>query len=347
MQHSLAILDDYPGVAPQFFKSIPNLVKIDSFPDTILPKDEKSIASLAARLQPYTIISSMRERTPFPRELISKLPNLKLLVTTGTRNLALDLDAARDHGVIVAGTTGKRANLPGMIMPAPTFDFTTQHCFSLLLALTSRIPVDNAAIRAGGWQTGLGTTLSGKTFGCVGLGRLGGHAAKTAILGFGMRVVAWSANLSQEKCDAAAERLGLPAGAIAAVSQAELLAGADVVSLHYLLSERSRGLLGARELAQMKPSAVLLNTSRGPLIDEQALLDVLRRGAIAGAGLDVFWEEPLPADSPWRTSEWKSEVVLSPHMGYGNPEVIHTWYAEQAETVEKFLKGEELPDVMT
>lgn len=347
MQHSLAILDDYPDVAPQFFETIEGLIKIDTFPDTILPKDEKNIAALAARLEPYTIISSMRERTPFPRALISKLPNLKLLVTCGTRNLALDLDAARDHGVVIAGTTGKRVKLPGVIMPAPSYDFTTQHCFSLLLSLTSRIPIDNNAIRAGGWQTGLGMTLSGKTYGCVGLGRLGTHAAKTAILGFGMKVVAWSANLNQEKCDEAAEKMGLPKGAIRAVSQEELLSTADVVSVHYLLSDRSRGLIGAKELAQMKPSALLINTSRGPLIDEQALLDVLKKGSIAGAGLDVFWEEPLPKESPWRTTEWRSDVILSPHMGYGNPEIIHTWYAEQAETVQKFLEGKELPDVMT
>lgn len=346
MQHSLAILDDYPNVANRFFESIEGLTKIDSYPDTILPTNEDNIAKLAARLKPYSIISSIRERTPFPRALFEKLPNLKLLVTCGTRNLALDLDAARDHGIIIAGTTGKRVDL-GYIMPAPTFDFTTQHCFSLLLSLTSRIPIDNNSIRAGGWQTGLGMSLSGKTYGCVGLGRLGGHAAKTAILGFGMRVVAWSQNLDQSKCDEKAEQLGLPSGSIKAVSQEELLSTADVVSIHYLLSDRSRGLIGAKELAQMKPGAFLINTSRGPIINEEALLDVLKKGSIAGAGLDVFWTEPLPDRSPWRTTEWKSNVILSPHMGYGSPEVIEVWYAEQAQNVEKYLKGEELMDIMT
>lgn len=351
----MAILDDYAGIAPQYFEKIPNL-KVDSYPETILPRDEKSIEAQVARLKSYDIICGMRERTPFPRELFSKLPNLKLLVTTGLRNLSIDLPAAKDNHIIVAGTTGKRelsnAKIKDLVMPAPNYDATTQQCFSLLLSLTSRIPIDNSVLRAGGpFQTGVGMTLSNKIFGCIGLGRLGTTAARTAILGFGMKVIAWSANLTQEKADEAAERIGLPRGAIKAVSQEELLTTADVVSMHYLLSDRSRGLLGAKELAQLKTTALVLNTSRGPLIDEAALLDVLQKGKIRGAGLDVFWTEPLPVDSLWRTTKWgeegRSDVVLSPHMGYVVEETMNKWYAEQADTVEKYVKGEDLPDILT
>lgn len=322
-KHTLAILDDYAGIAPQYFEHIPNL-KVDSYPETILPRDTHSIEEQVARLKSYSIISSMRERTPFPKELFSKLPNLKLLVTTGTRNLGIDLPAAKENGIIVAGASGKRVvshdKLPELVQPEPTYDATTQQCFSLLLSLTSRIPIDNSVLRAGGpFQTGVGMTLSNKLFGCVGLGRLGTNATRTAILGFGMKVIAWSANLTQEKADQAAERIGLPKGSIKAVSHEELFTTADVVSVHYLLSDRSRGLVGAKELGMMKKSALLLNTSRGPLVDEYALLDVLEQGKIRGAGLDVFWTEPLPKDSPWRNTRWgeegRSDVVLSPHMG--------------------------------
>lgn len=353
--HTLAILDDYAGIAPKYFEHIPNL-KVDSYPETILPRDEKSIEEQVDRLKSYSIIASMRERTPFPREIFSKLPNLKLLVTTGLRNLSIDLPAAKENNIIVAGTTGKRAishpELAELVMPAPTFDATTQQCFSLLLSLSSRIPIDNHVLRSGGpFQTGVGFTLSNKIFGCVGLGRLGTTAARTAILGFGMKVISWSTNLTQEKADEAAEKIGLPKGSIKAVSQEELLTTADVVSIHYLLSDRSRGLIGAKELGQMKKTAVVLNTSRGPIIDESALLDVLEKGKIRGAGLDVFWTEPLPVDSPWRTTKWgqdgRADVVLSPHMGYVVEETMNKWYAEQADTVEKFVKGEELPDIMT
>ena len=322
-KYTVAILDDYAGIAVPYFEHIPD-IKVDSYPETILPRDEERIEAQVARLKSYSIICSMRERTPFPKELFEKLPNLKLLVTTGLRNLSIDLPAAKDLGIIVAGTTGKRPisheKLTGLVMPAPTYDATTQQCFSLLLSLTSRIPIDNTVLRSGGpYQTGVGITLSNKIFGCVGLGRLGKTAARTALLGFGMKIIAWSANLTQDKADEAAQEIGLPKGSIRAVSQDELLTTADVVSVHYLLSDRSRGLLGVKELNKMKKTALLLNTSRGPLIDEEALLDVLNKGKIRGAGLDVFWTEPLPIDSPWRTTKWgedgRADVVLSPHMG--------------------------------
>ena len=353
---SFAILDDYAGIGPTYFKHIQNL-NVDSFPDTISPNSPENIKALATRLGQYEIISAMRERTPFPKELLAALPNLKLLVTTAKRNRAIDMEAARELGIVVCTAPGNRnithPELPSLIAPAPEYDATTQHCFALILALASRIPNEDAALHSGGaFQTGLGFTLSNKTYGAVGLGRLGTNAARTAILGFGMKVVSWSANLTQEKADEAAEKAGLPKGSIKAVTKEELLETADVVSMHYVLSDRSRGTIGAAEIAMMKKNAVLVNTSRGPLIDEKALLDALNRGAIRGAALDVFDVEPLPLDSPWRNTAWgkdgRSLVVLSPHMGYVNDETMHKFYAEQADTVQRYITGgiEAVPDVL-
>lgn len=353
---SLAILDDYAGIAPKYFRHIDNL-HVDSFPDTIPPTNAENIQTQAARLKDYEIISSMRERTPFTRDLLAALPNLKLLVTTAKRNRGIDMAAARELGIVVATAPGTRdithPELPELVAPAPEYDATTQHCFALLLALASRIPTEDAALKSGGpFQTGLGFTLSNKVYGALGLGRLGTNAARTAILGFGMKVISWSANLTQEKADEAAEKAGLPVGSIKAVTKEELLQTADVVSMHYVLSDRSRGIIGAKELGLMKKNAVLVNTSRGPLVDEKALLDTLNRGAIRGAALDVFDVEPIPLDSPWRTTNWGKEgrslVVLSPHMGYVNDETMNKFYAEQADTVQRYLSGgiEAVPDIL-
>ncbi|KAI4722095.1 hypothetical protein E4T48_01602 [Aureobasidium sp. EXF-10727] len=353
---SLAILDDYAGIAPTYFKHIQNL-HVDSFPDTIPPNNPQNIQKLAARLDQYAIISSMRERTPFPRDLLAALPNLKLLITTAKRNRAIDMAAARELGIVVATAPGTRdithPELPSIVAPSPEYDATTQHCFALILALASRIPIEDAALHSGGsFQTGLGFTLSNKVYGAVGLGRLGTNAARTAVLGFGMKVVSWSANLTQERADEAAATAGLPKGSIKAVTKEELLRTADVISMHYVLSDRSRGTIGATEIAMMKKNAVLVNTSRGPLIDEKALLNALNQGAIRGAALDVFDVEPLPRESPWRTTNWgqdgRSLVVLSPHMGYVNDETMHKFYAEQADTVQRYLADgiEAVPDVL-
>ncbi len=193
------------------------------------------------------------------------------------------------------------------------------------------------------WQSGLAIPLGGKTIGIVGLGRLGALMAKTAVHGFGMEVIAWSANLTQEKSDAVAEGFGLAKGAFKVVGKEELFREADVVSLHLVLSDRSKDVVGREELGLMKKSSILLNTSRGGLIDEQALLDVVRKGGIRGVALDVYWEEPLPEDSPWRGSgEFQTEVVLSPHMGYVNAGTMNRWYEAQAENVERWIGGEEL-----
>jgi lactate dehydrogenase-like 2-hydroxyacid dehydrogenase len=323
---SIAILDDYGGIAAKHFTAITGL-KVDSFPETLNPASEEGLQALASRLKHYTIISTMRERTPFPATLQSQLPNLKLLLTTGVRNASLDIPAAISQGIVIAGTTGAKPGHPDhsakestSAPPPPGYDSTTQHTWALILSLCSRIPQDNAALRTDPkiWQSGFSLALGGKTLGLCGLGKLGANAARIGAQAFGMNVIAWSENLTQEKADAAAESAGLPRGSFKAVSKAELFQTADVISLHYVLSPRSRGIVGAEELAMMKSSSVLINSSRGPLIDEGALLATLERGGIRGAALDVWWQEPLPEDSPWRHYKGKSELVMSPHMGYVN-----------------------------
>lgn len=353
---SLAILDDYATIASQHFHHLlPNIAHLESLPLTLNTANLQDFESQVQRLQPFTIISSMRERTLLNAALLNRLPNLKLLLTTGTRNAAIDLDAARDNGVIVAGTRGGQPKnvetFPSEDLPpdAATGNFVNQHAWALLLGLCSRIPEDDYALKtaSGAWQSGLGIPLGGKILGCVGLGKLGTLMAKTGVHGFGMKIVAWSENLTQEKADVAAEAWGLPRGNFKCVGKDELFRTADVVSLHLVLSDRTRKVVGKRELGLMKRSAIVVNTSRGGLIAEEALIEVLREGRIRGAALDVFTEEPLPADSPWRRSgDFKSEVVLSPHMGYVNAGTMHAWYEEQADVVQKWLSGEEVPNRM-
>ena len=323
---SIAILDDYGGIASKHFQSIPGL-KVDSFPETLNPASEDGLKALADRLNPYTIVSTMRERTPFPSSLQSQLPNLKLLLTTGVRNASLDIATATSRGTVIAGTTGAKPGHPDhsakestQAPPPPGYDSTTQHTWALILSLCSRIPQDDAALKSNpqAWQSGFSLALGGKTLGLCGLGKLGANAARIGAQAFGMNVIAWSENLTQEKADAAAENAGLPRGTFKAVSKAELFQNADVISMHYVLSPRSRGIVGEEELAMMKPTSVLVNSSRGPLIDEQALLSALQQGVIRGAALDVWWQEPLPANSPWRSYKGKGELVMSPHMGYVN-----------------------------
>lgn len=356
---SIAILDDYASIASQHFDHITNL-SVTTYTDTLNPRKEADLAQLITRLKPYPIISCMRERTPFPATLLNSLPNLRLLLTTGIRNASIDLATCRDRSITVAGTTGTRpstydsdgnpihdeketANLP----PPPGYDSTTQHAWSLLLALTSRIAIDSPRLSTdtSAWQSGFSLALGGKTLAVCGLGKLGSNMARIGALGFGMKVICWSENLTQAKADEASAKAGLEKGTYEVVSKEELFERADVLSVHYVLSERSRGVVGAEELGLMKKGAVLVNTARGPLIDEGALLEVLEKGSIRGAALDVWWEEPLPRDSAWRTTKWgqegRSEVVLSPHMGYVNEGTMNAWYKEQAEDVERWMKGEE------
>ncbi|EME46504.1 hypothetical protein DOTSEDRAFT_126269 [Dothistroma septosporum NZE10] len=347
-QLRVAVLDDYANIAYKHFAKIPN-VQIDSFPVTLNAAKQEGLDALVKRLEPFPVISTMRERTAFPSALIKHLPNLKLLLTSGTRNASLDLPTLSERGIPVAGTKGEAPQtVSGDYEPPPPAGYSAvnQHAWALLLSLCGRIPEDDRALKTDSkaWQTGLGISLGGKTLGLVGLGKLGTAFGKVAVQSFGMDVIAWSQNLDQGKADAAAEGMGLKRGIFQAVEKEELFREADVVSLQLVLSDRTRGVVGERELGWMKRSSVIVNTSRGGLIDEGALVDALKEAKIRGVALDVFWEEPIPADSPWRSADsWsKGAVVLSPHMGYVNEGTINRWYEEQAENLDRWLKGHEL-----
>lgn len=334
-----AILDDYQGIAPAHFKDLGSRIEISSLPDTLDPRDPSQHEELIRRLYPFDIILAMRERTPFSADTVAALPNLKLLLTTGTRNRSLDLEAFSKRGIPVAGTQGNPRSVSA----------TVEHTWALILGLARHIARDDAIVKndRSRWQGSLAISVSGKTLGLLGLGHLGSQVGKIAVLAFNMNVIAWSANLTQAKADERAHALGLPAGSFVAVpSKSELFERADIVSIHNVLSDRSRGIVGERELTAMKPTGLLINTSRGPLIDEAALFGVLIKGQIRGAALDVFDPEPLPPNSPWRTTAWgtdgRSEVLISPHMGYGEEEVLHDWYDRISANLKRWLDGQEL-----
>ncbi|TAQ88338.1 hypothetical protein B7494_g3356 [Chlorociboria aeruginascens] len=357
---SLAILDDYLNTsAPHFAGIAPSQLQITTFNDTIVPLNAAAATRLVERLRPFDLISTVRERTAFPGSLLRQLPNLKLLLATGTQFEMFDLATARELGISVVSAPGLgRTDQAGPSRPNIKMGSahpTTQHTWALILALARNVAADDAVIKAGtGWQSGLATGLSGLTLGTVGLGRLGAAVARIAHLAWGMRVICWSENLTQQKADQMAAAVGLPTDSgisggktFQAVSKAELFRGADVVSMHYVLSDRSRGIVGAKELDHMKPSALLINTSRGPLIDQHALIDTLEQGKIRGAALDVYDIEPLPLTSPWRkTNYWgqagRSALLTTPHMGYVNEDLMNTWYAETAENVERWLQGQDV-----
>ncbi|EFW98885.1 d-isomer specific 2-hydroxyacid dehydrogenase family protein [Grosmannia clavigera kw1407] len=348
----VAVLDDYMATAEPYFKKLdPDIFDVTIFQDTILPyghpkttQDEKD--RLVRRLEPFQIISTMRERTPFPAALIERLPNLQLLLTTGTRNLSLDLEAFRKQAIPVGGTIAAAR-------PAGGPDSTVQHFIAVLLAAARNVAADDLSVKTGGWQTGPAVFgLSGKVYATVGLGRLGAGTAKILHQSFGMRVLAWSPNLTQAKADEAAVQAGLPAEAadgsktFLAVSRECLFRTADVLAVHVVLSDRSRGLIAAKDLALLKQDSIFVNTSRGPIVVEEDLLDTLRRGSINRAALDVFDIEPLPADSPWRTTAWgkdgRSRVTLTPHTGYGERVALEKWYELQVENIVRWHKGEQL-----
>ena len=307
----LAILDDYQNAAlgSADWNSLGGDIDITVF-DEHLGWDEDPIATALA---PFEILVIMRERTPFPASLLAKLPNLKLLVTTGMRNLAVDMEAASAQGVMVCGTS---------ILPYPAAELA----MALIFELAKKISTENRVMHEGGWQAVFGECLNGKTLGIIGLGRLGCRVAR-----FGkaleMDVIAWSENLNEERCAEEGVRL---------VTKEELFRQSDFLSVNTLLSDRTRGLIGAAELAMMKPTANLVNTSRGPIIDEAALIEALTSGTIAGAGLDVYDVEPLPADHPLRGLE---NAVLTGHIGYVVKEQYQTLYGECLEDVAAFLKG--------
>jgi phosphoglycerate dehydrogenase-like enzyme len=356
---SLVVLDDYLGTAQAHFQHIPSsslevVILSTHFPLTA----EVERDAFVEHIKRFTMVSTMRERTPFPGWLLRRLPNLKLLLCTGTQFETFDLNTARELGVSVStapgrgrtdGPQGSRHNQDikvGGNHPA------THHTWALILALARNVATDDMVMKAGGWQTNLAVGLADKTLGIVGLGRLGAAVARIGILAFGMKVVCWSESLDQEKADGRAVDLGLPVEdergekTFKAVTKAKLFATADVVSIHYVLSERSRGVVGAQDIAVMKRDALLVNTARGALVDEAALYQAAEHGLIRGVALDVFSHEPLPEHSPWRNQAWgqggRSHVLLTPHMGYVEEGIMNAWYAETAENVERWLEGREI-----
>jgi phosphoglycerate dehydrogenase-like enzyme len=310
MPTRVAILDDYQGVALSMadWPSLGAGVSLHPFHERLGGEDD-----VAARLRTFDIIVAMRERTPFPSSLIERLPSLKLLVTTGRRNAAIDVKAAAARGVVVSGTA---------TLAMPPVELT----WGLILSLARHIPRESMAMRGGAWQTTIGVGLHGKTLGVIGLGRLGSDVARIG-KAFGMDVIAWSQNLTREKTE--------PLGVELAEKEA-LFRRSDVVTLHLVLSDRTRGVVGERELTMMKPTAFLINTARGPIVDEHALIRALRHSVIAGAGLDVFDEEPLPVEHPLRRLE---NVVLTPHLGYVTAENYRLAYGEAVEDIRAFLAG--------
>jgi D-3-phosphoglycerate dehydrogenase len=309
--HRCAILDDYQNVALKVadWSKVAGDLDIKVFNEHLGSPD-----NVVKALQGFEIVCAMRERTPFPRAVIEKLPNLKLLITTGARNASFDVAAARERGIVVCGT-------PSLGNP------TAGIAIGLMLELTRRIGYENARLKAGErWQTTIGIDLEGLTLGVLGLGRLGTRTAQIA-KAFGMKAIAWSQNLTAEKC----KEVG-----VGYAGKEELFRQADFVTIHLVLSPRSRGLVGAKELALMKPTAYLINTSRGPIVDEAALLTALREKKIAGAGLDVFDIEPLPLDHPLRRMD---NVVITPHLGYVALQNYRTYFAGVVENIRAFLDG--------
>jgi phosphoglycerate dehydrogenase-like enzyme len=308
-----AVLDDYQRVALSMadWSAVQGRAELTVFHDHLSDLDQ-----LAARLAPFQVICAMRERTPFRRELLERLPNLKLLVSTGKRNAAIDLQAAKALGITVSGTGYGSHGAAEMT-------------WALILAAAKNITVESASVRAGGWQTTIGRDLKGRTLGLLGLGNLGGAVARYAHA-FEMDVIAWSTNLTEAKSREHGVRL---------VTKQQLFRESDILSIHLVLSDRSRGIVGREDLAMMKRSAWLVNTSRGPIVDEAALVDVLTRNTVAGVALDVFDSEPLPPDHPFRTLP---NVLASPHIGYVTEDTYRIFYRDTVEAILAWMDGKPL-----
>jgi len=306
----VAILDDYMKIALKRadWSVLPGDVQLRVFHHHLGGEDE-----VAQALADYEVLILMRERTPFPASLLRRLPKLKLLVTTGMRNLSIDMDAARAQGIDVCGTAG---------LPYPAFE----HAWALILGLAKNISSEDRLMHEGGWQIGATAGLNGRTLGVMGLGKLGAQAARVG-RAFEMKVIAWSENLSDER----AAKVG-----VTRVDKDTLFAESDFLTIHQVLSDRTRGLVGAAQLAAMKSTAYLINTSRGPIVDEMALIDALRSGQIAGAGLDVYDVEPLPADHPLRSLD---NALLTGHTGYGTHEAFIVMYGQCVEDVKAWFDG--------
>ena len=304
----VAVLDDYMKVALKCadWSLLSNDVQVQVFHHYLGDED-----AVAEALLEFEVLVVMRERTAFPASLLQRLPNLQLLVTTGMRNLSIDMNAARAQGIDVCGT---------QMLPYPAFE----HAWALILGLAKNIAREDRVMHEGGWQHDATSGLNGRTLGVMGLGRLGSQAARVG-KAFEMNVIAWSQNLDDER----AAEVG-----VTRVDKETLLAESDFLTIHQILSERTRGLVGAAEFAQMKPSAYLVNTSRGPIVDEAALVDALRDRRIAGAGLDVFDVEPLPADHALRSLD---NVLLTGHTGYSTREAFDVMYPQCVEAVRAWI----------
>jgi len=310
----LSILDDYQGVALDMadwsgVRARGIEIAVERFPFADADDVVRSLAD-------SEIVAAMRERTAFPRSIVERLPKLKLLITTGMRNASFDMAALRDRGVTVCGTGG----------PGGGNEDTAELAWGLILGAARRIAEDHALMRQGGWQTRIGHRVAGKTLGLLGLGRLGSAVARVG-LAFGMNAIAWSQNLTAEK--AAAQ-------GVERVEKDELFRRADILSVHLVLSDRSRGLVGAREIGLMKPSAILVNTSRGPICDTTAIIDALKNGRLAYAGFDVYDQEPLPLNHPLRSAP---NVILTPHIGYVTDENYRSSYPQIVENILAYLDG--------
>jgi phosphoglycerate dehydrogenase-like enzyme len=307
-----AILDDYLNLALTVadWSTVTDRVDVTVFNHPFVSEQ-----AAASALKDFEIICAMRERTPFPRTLFAALPKLKLLITSGMRNAAIEMEAAKDHNVVLCGTQWAR-------------DPTAPLTMGLILELTRNIGRENARMHAGEpLQKFVGIEIEGKTLGVVGLGKLGAKVSKLA-QAFGMNVIAWSPNLTPERC----KEVG-----VGHASKEELFATADIITVHVVLSQRSRGLVGAADLARMKPTAYLVNTARGPIVDETALLETLQQKKIAGAAVDVFSVEPLPVDHPFRKLD---NLVLTPHLGYVTEDSFRNHYRQMVEGIDAWFKGE-------
>jgi phosphoglycerate dehydrogenase-like enzyme len=308
---TVTVLDDYQQVALGYTDWTP---VTDRFTVDVVTEHIADTDDLVARLAGSEVVVAMRERTPFPASTLERLPALKLLITTGMHNASIDVAAANRLGIVVSGTGGA-----GNAMPELTI--------GMILAITRHLAEEDAAVRRGEWQHTVGTGLAGRTLGVVGLGRIGIPVAKLA-QAFGMRIIAWSPNLTAER---AAEH------GVTAVSRHELFAAADVVTIHMPLSDRSRGLIGTDDLAEMKPTAYLVNNSRGPIVDEAALVAALRTRRIAGAALDVYDVEPLPVDHILRTLP---NTLLLPHIGYVTTDAYEVFYTDAVADIVAYLVGD-------
>ncbi len=305
----VGILDDFQNVTRDIadWSRLPPHVSVTVFNEHFEGEE------LIARIAPFDVLVITRERTPFPRALVERLPHLKLLVTAGWRNLGIDMAACRDHGILVCGT--EAGSSP-----------TAELAWGLILSCARHIAKEDAALRSGRWQSTIGIALEGKTLGILGLGRLGSQMARIGNA-FGMNIIAWSENLTAERArDAGAVR----------VEKEDLFGRSDVLTVHLLLSQRTRGIVGAGEIALMKKTAILVNTARAAIVDETALIAALKAGQIAGAGLDVYSREPLPPDAPILSAP---NTVLTPHLGYVTRETYGVYFPQALEDIEAWLRG--------